>query len=127
MDNKPKLEDIIEAMEKNGYKKVRGEFIVWSKNNLDSFGMYENEPVVGACAIGQAALNLEMLPVHVADVLRDTSIVYRHKCTNKSNPSFGLDNLRGLVFHLNDEHRYSVGTIGKMIHQIAKDEKLVRK
>lgn len=45
--------DIIEAMRKNGYKKIRGGLIRYKERADGSKG-----PIAGACAIGQAAINL---------------------------------------------------------------------
>jgi len=46
--------DILDAMERNGYPQIDNFFV-----------KYEDGKVLGACAIGQAGLNLNILPIEV--------------------------------------------------------------
>jgi hypothetical protein len=50
------LSEILDAMEKNGYTKYQGEFVIYED-------VVDTEPQIkAACAVGQAALNLGVHP-----------------------------------------------------------------
>lgn len=49
-----KVSNVIDAIEKNGYPQAKSIYIEWEQGAPNTDKMY----VVGACAIGQAALNL---------------------------------------------------------------------
>jgi len=50
--------DVIEAMERNGYRKANGAFVQFKENSQE---------VYAACAIGQALLNLGVKPENVEE------------------------------------------------------------
>lgn len=55
------VEDIVAAMERNGYTKGQKEFIRYNDDNS----------IKNACALGQAALNLGLLPESLYDELNE--------------------------------------------------------
>jgi len=59
--------DILDAMERNGYKKVKNEFIEYERTYDERNFVKITDKVLGACAIGQAALNLKLDP-HTLDM-----------------------------------------------------------
>lgn len=56
------LRELIDAMEKNGWKKARGTFFRNAKRHSINSDFVKRDQVVYACAIGQAALNLGVTP-----------------------------------------------------------------
>lgn len=50
-----KVSQVIDAIEQNGYKQIRGSYITWEDS---LYSPRDKDHVVGACALGQAALNL---------------------------------------------------------------------
>jgi hypothetical protein len=55
--------EFLDALEKNGYKHIRGSFV---RETSKLFGLIKEK---GACALGQAALNLGVYPVSLRDAL----------------------------------------------------------
>ena len=45
------VEEVLDAMEKNGYRQAYGRYFEYSDHDVD-------KPVIAACAMGQAAINL---------------------------------------------------------------------
>lgn len=79
------LAQFVEAMEKNGYKRTRGQYLRFKK------GSHQTE-VASACAAGQAFLNLGVDPKSLReDKIRTDNIPYLYT-----------------VFTSNDSHRRSV-------------------
>lgn len=64
------LNDVLDAMEKNGYKKIKGEFIEYKEEISSDYPFPQlTDKVIGACAIGQAALNLNKDPYDVDGIV----------------------------------------------------------
>lgn len=59
------LGDVFDAIEKNGYPQIRGNFIKYKGDD-------DTNDVIGACAVGQGALNLGVAPTelgyHLANI-----------------------------------------------------------
>lgn len=67
-----KVVEIIDAIEQNGYKQIRGNYIKFVEGVLGNERGKEN--VLGACAIGQAALNLNVQWSSLEDALENIMI-----------------------------------------------------
>ena len=115
------VNQILDAMEKNGYKKVRGTFF----RVKEEYGYYKQHThrdtslrpdkesdLIGACAIGQAALNLHVSPNAIADLLDNRTIKAEYLCQHyKKYPV----SVRDAVYHLNDKHGFTVAEIAQKI------------
>lgn len=88
-----KVSDVLDAMEKDGYKKARGTFFRSAKREEISWN--DRNQVVYACAIGQAALNLNI----------DPALLQHH---------LGLK-LSESIIDLNDDSGRSVRSIAKYL------------
>lgn len=102
------IKTVAEAIRKNGVKQVRGKFILYD---------YLGE-VVGACAIGQAGLNLAMSSDHILLRLNRTGAY--HMCPVKTCKIGGKTfRLGEMVIHLNDCHRSSFNRIANYLDEVA--------
>lgn len=70
------VRDVFNAMEKNGYRKARGIFYRRSKASKYASKL---GPIISACAIGQAALNLNIPP----NVLQHALTFVDHRLTTE--------------------------------------------
>lgn len=62
-------QEIIDAIRKNGYEQISGSYFELKDGTLDKNGnnLPNKEDVIGACAIGQAALNLGVTPAFIRE------------------------------------------------------------
>ena len=93
------LADVLDAMERNGYTKIQSEYIEYDYS-MEGDSNDFTQKVFGACAIGQAALNLEIRP----------SLLDRQ--VSKSLDSTGMK-IWHRVPELNDTTNWKVSTIAK--------------
>lgn len=116
------LNSVVNAIRKNGYKKsVGGDYIHYG---VDETGA---NTIKGACAIGQAGLNLGIEPAFLREWLNSGSedehrdFIYRfgnYRCPVKNCVTLsllygnGIDAPLGdMLVHLNDVHRWSLNRI----------------
>ena len=117
------LKDIIDAIEKNGYKKSKGNYIQMKDGSTPFAYLPEDlTAVVSACAMGQAALNLGITPNELIKTLYkepEFQVKKYHTCATKMSSYLSLP---AFIMHLNDEHSYMVASIGKQVRKIATAE-----
>lgn len=93
---------LVEAMRKNGYRKVRGSYFKYKntdgrRGTWDSSRIYKDTALFGACAMGQAALNLDVDPNELIQ---------------------GIDyKIRERIFSLNDRTGKTVPQIANIIEE----------
>lgn len=108
VERKITLQEFLDMMEKNGYKKGRGGYIFYKHENgltgassqlpTNIYGM--NPPMITrACAIGQAALNMNIPPITLEAALRDFAV--------------NGQNIADEIIHLNDKTGASVPEIAQ--------------
>lgn len=115
----PTYEQMVEALERNGLKQVKGSYL---KKDMDT------GEILGACAIGQIAENLDYPPSTITERLNKH---YVEKCPSKAKceysvplpESHGYYTISAIIFHLNDYHGWKFSTIAKWmrnarIHQM---------
>lgn len=117
---KPTDEEFIAAVEKNGYRKIRGRFI-----------QLKNDGSAGrACAVGQALLNLGVKPYDIQQGLYTLKLTKHVRYADKwytgtlncplptKHSLFGFQTLDHLAIHLNDKHKgIPVARIGKYLRE----------
>jgi hypothetical protein len=69
MATKEEILDVLKAIRKNGYEKVKGSYFHYEGRGL-SDRFTANDKVVGGCALGQGALNYELEPLALCQILR---------------------------------------------------------
>ena len=95
------VREFVEALKKNGYPKIRGQYIQYSINKGE---------IVGACAYGQAAINLG-IPNNPGHLLgRFSDYLLRSKKWRNNPPN---------IIYLNDGTDKSVTEIGKIVEKWA--------
>lgn len=90
------LADIIDAIEKNGYTQIIGEFIRYDPD--------DGKTVIGACALGQAALNLDVHPDKLFKAIR----------YDASDRVVGFTNT---IFNMNDFQRLPLPLIAPVLRR----------
>lgn len=112
------LGEIIDAMEKNGFPQITRQMVEYSEKSLTIGSDYTGKPeVIGACAMGQAALNLGVDPENLYQTIRWYN-------SNKNNseypPQYPLLTLPIRVFNMNDQQGMSCADIaGKLRKEYA--------
>jgi len=102
-----KVSEVIDAIEKNGYPKIKDVFI--QKNpRVNILGFKYGSKITGACAIGQAALNLG---VFYEDLYRGL---------NKIQKGFH-GSLKGRIVELNDYTEMTIPEIAQQVREEFKD------
>lgn len=96
------LGDFFDAMEKNGWRKATGAYVVRSKNG---------DKVLRACAYGQAGLNLDIDP---------TDLAHRTKLA-VMEATKGSKHIYSEITHLNDFTSTSVPNIARKLREEYKD------
>lgn len=100
----PSIKDIADAIEENGWKQIyNGDYYEY-----DLFG-----ELIGACAIGQAAKNLNMGASSLHFNLNSLGYV---SCPSKN---CGYSNVTGtIIIHLNDDHHWKLSSIAKWLRKV---------
>lgn len=106
MKNEKKLtvRDFVEAMKKNGYPKIQGSYAKYADR--------EHTEVEGACAYGQAALNLDMSPTALLRKFGDF-VVKNHLLTPPN------------IILLNDRTDMTVTQIGELVEAWAIENNVI--
>lgn len=90
-----KVSDVIDAIEKNGYPQLKSIYIEWTSSEPGKVGVFDKTRVAGACAIGQAALNLGISWTEIDAALDDIRLESEGK------------GLSAYIIKLNDENGLS--------------------
>lgn len=78
--------DIIDAMERNGYRRANGAFVQFKGGKFEG-GI---EDVYAACAVGQALLNLGVLPNRVPEAADYLPAQFHHVYTLNDDEKWAL-------------------------------------
>lgn len=116
--NLTRVKRIAEAIRKNGMKQIWGSYYQY-KNKGESNFRYPGDEVIAACAIGQAAVNLD----ESADILHaNLNIRYRvHlKCPTDTHNNT-IVGLGDMIAHLNDNHQWSFTEIADYLDKWVED------
>jgi len=92
------VSDILDAIERNGLPKAKGEY----------FHRDTSEKIVGACALGQAAFNLDISPSDL-----DSKLTY----IKEDDVDEYRYNLSSYIVDLNDNGNYSFEEIARRVRQ----------
>lgn len=105
--DKRKIRAISKAIRKNGVPQVIG-----------TYKRYKGNDIVGACAIGQAAINMKKPPETVRQQL---SFAYSSTvdCPVKNKFHFYTETLGQMVIHLNDNHSWKLDRIADYLDKLA--------
>ena len=105
------ISNIADAIEKNGVPQIRGQY---KKTRGDNF-----DEVIGACAIGQASINLNRGSLAIHNWLDDRpKLVACPENCNNPFPEYRM-HLGSTVTHLNDVHFWSLKKIADWLREQA--------
>lgn len=99
----PTVQDVINAIRKDGYAQAFGELVEY-----DSEGN-----ILEACAVGQAALNLDINPDDLMTQLDDMELHPNGKDSELSE----ISTLSGLIIHYNDSKKYPLSKIADLLER----------
>lgn len=109
------LETILDAMEKNNYKKTTGTYFRVGRVSVNV--LPDIDETFSACAIGQAAANLKCSHGdEVYSVLSRYDIDPKNVCEHFNYERH--DTLADIIIHLNDNHNMTVKSIAKRARKL---------
>lgn len=104
------IKDIADAIRKDGYKQITGHYVIYAN--------VSNNEIIGACALGQAALNLQVEPASLQmyiDKLTKDSIP---TCPEGHDGAIVYYSLGSMIVHLNDIHEWTLDKIADWVDSI---------
>ena len=106
------LADVIDAIEKNGLEKVQGEYIRYDASNT---------PVAG-CAIGQAAINLDVGHYERFEQYDDAEFFLYEPSRLGERLHVSVDGFTDTVYRLNDTSELTLPEIAKRLRELYADD-----
>jgi len=112
------LEQILDAMEKNNYKKAKGTYFRVGRKAVNE--LPEIDETFSACAIGQAAANLKQSRGDfVYSVLSRYNMDPKNICEHLRYKRY--ETLADIIVHLNDRHNMTVKSIAKRARKLVEN------
>lgn len=99
------LSEVSAAIRANGLKQVRGSFLKY----IDDEGNLSYVPV-GACAVGQAAVNLDLVPINLMLALGTVHVLPEY-IEQHIPKGYKFDKLDDVLLALNDNYNYTFDEI----------------
>lgn len=107
---------VLDAIEENGYRKKTGLLIDWA---FDGTNVNRHKRPIGACAIGQGAINLDIHSGELQLALRDVKIP-----PIQIKEGIVVSDVGACIYSLNDLTGMSVSNIAKKVRNSLSQETL---
>lgn len=109
--NQIDLSDVVKAIRDNGLPQIKFSFF---KSKAGQATTALSDDIIGACAIGQAAINLGKNPVQLMRELNGNDYINEKDCTLCDGVGYLLGNM---ITHLNDVHELTFAEIADYLER----------